>query len=245
MNRILFLIPLFFVTAATAQNGFFLQPAVGIGITNTTSKIAYENLDMIWTKPLANVVTINPSLSLGYQHKNWVVEIGVSYLETGYKEHYKYAEFTSIEVINTELYTHYLVPVTVSYQFGLGHNFYVNPGIGIAVSYNASVRETGQQNDLSNNINKYDYTLSATTFDFNFNRTSLWAIAHATLAYDLNGRWSITAGPEIQYTLTDLAKSGSPAADQHPALKNYALTGNAGVIWRFKNPGQRRGVRRR
>ena len=223
-----------------AQNSFFVQANASGGLTGTTGKISYDNLDVVWAKPVAKIATVDGELLLGYQHNNWTFTIGISYLQTGYKEHYEYFEFWTTEVENTERFYHVLLPVTVSRKFRFNERSFFSPALGGAFSYNYALKETGKQNDENNVFHSYNNNISKAQFDYNFQRESIWGIIQATFGYVLNTRMDITAGPEVQYMITGIEKPTGAYNGHHQNMRNYALLLNAGAIWHFKKAEKQR-----
>lgn len=235
MKYILTLLTVLFSFPSTAQNTYFLQAKGGWGITGTAGNIIYtNNLDIVWANPIAKIPTFNAAFLFGMQHNKWIFSGGISYLQTGYKEHYEYFEFWNTEVENNERFYHVVFPVTVSRKYNINDRLFFNPGLGLAYSYNYAINESGRQNDRNNVFHTYNDNISKTMFDFNFLRHSLWSTAQTTFGYSLNKQMDITIGPEMQIMLTPIDKSTGAYTGDHQNMRNYALLLNAGVIWHFK-----------
>lgn len=233
MKKIFTTIVLLSAINSFAQNSFFVQLIGGVGTTGTTGNIKNNNLDVIWSKQLGSFVTTDAALMVGYEHNGWSLATGISYLQTGYTEHYMYEEFYDVEVKNTEHFYHVIVPLTLARKWRLNERFYFNPAIGGAISYNYSIKETGSENDMNNVYHSYNTTLSTQLFDYNFQRTTFWCTLQAPFGYQLNKQLAITAGPDVEYMLTAMEKSGGSYSANHQNMKNYALLFNAGLVWHF------------
>src|SRR3954464_11344581 len=103
---------------APAKTGFFLRPAIGLGVTNQQSKNFLIPLDG------KNTLSTEYEVSVGFQTNRVAVSVGIGYLTTGFKEHYTLAtaydvnsgQPISFEEIRTKAaFRHIVVPVHISY----------------------------------------------------------------------------------------------------------------------------------
>jgi len=233
MKASLLCLLLFTSCGCFAQNVFFAEPGIGLGLANVRASnppdiypLAYGTTG--WGNHTKSVFSYNPSLLIGYKHSKWSLSLGVSYLRTGYIDDQMYfVSFGSNEPYNkmTEYYYHVIVPVIFSEQFKLGKHFFISPGFGFALSYNTSATEKYR--------GMYAFTSSPvplTNDEFNqtYFRVVGWEILRVQMGYKLNDRLNIIAGPEYQFMLSSFIK------DNDNYEINRAYTIKMGITWMLK-----------
>jgi Outer membrane protein beta-barrel domain len=235
MKKIFLLVLSLSAGATFAQNGFFVQPEAGAGISNTVVKYPYDYTrypwGVTWNTPAKNVSTFDVQILAGYKFGHWTLTTGITFLKTGFRVDTVEAGiggFAAIWYRQDQYAYHLSVPLKIAYQCNIGSHFFIAPGIGAGVSYNYSIeiKKTALSSAFENSSGTH--TLTRTEFSNNDKRTSLWGTAQVQLGYKLNKRLNVIAGPEAQYMLTSILK------DKNNNQKNHAYTFNAGVTWHLK-----------
>ena len=210
MKKTFLLVLCYSAITAFAQNGFFLQPEVGVGMSNIIQKhFSYAKQH--------SIITFNPAIDIGYQFHNWRFQSGIEYLKTGYElDHATYmANFgdwlNGKVVIN---YEHILVPVKLSYKIKLNKKWSFYPSAGAYFSYN------------------YRFTMKA--FDApvlntsHFNRYSCFATAGLNIECQLTQRLALSISPVCDYMLSSIYK------ESEMKFNSYAVLLQGGIVWHFK-----------
>ena len=225
MKKLFILLGILYAGVANGQVGFFLQPQIGGGFSNTNIRRPVD--PMAFGISLSeNVLTYNPQLILGYAHSFWAVRIGASYLETGFsgvRETF-YGPYTPITKSLTEYYAHYMVPVTFALRGRIGYRWLFSPEAGGAVSYNY-----GKYGTYTFASNKYTETVMGKAFTQNYQQYSYWAIGKINFEFELSQRINLLWGVSGQYMINSMLK------DKTNIQKGYAYTLNMGMIWDLKH----------
>jgi hypothetical protein len=220
--------------ASYAQNGFFLQPEIGIGISNANVVYPRDYINypwgISWNAPLKNIFTYNPQILIGYQFSHWSVVTGISFLKTGFIEDSAVAGSGGASFFSykeTEYFYHFIVPVSISYKFSIGRRFFIVPGIGASFLYTySSVEKTNNYYSFSGSTYT-DHTLTDNEFNNNYKHIGVVGTAQINFEYKLNERLNVVAGPEYQAMLSSML------TNTNNEQKNYAYTFNAGIAWHF------------
>ena len=237
MKRVLLCCLCFVSISAFAQNGFFLEPGIGLGVTNVRTSsppdpYPFQYGAVGWYNRTNVIFSYNPSLLIGYKHKGWTLTTGISFLKTGYKEDQLYFIDLGTNEPNdkiTEFYYHIMVPLIFSEQFNIGKHFFIRPGFGFALSYNTTaiekVEETGVYYYAGAGKNQ---PLTRDEFDKVYFRFIGWEILRLQAGYKVNDRLNIIAGPEYQFMLSSFLK------DNDNYELNRAGTFKMGITWSLK-----------
>ena len=231
MNKLIIILSCFCSTVSLGQNGFFLAPEIGAGITGTRTNLYTINPFLIYSvNPTKKIFSYTTGLLLGYGYKNWEISGGAYFLKSGYSERYSAGDFVGYNIKVTESDYHFAVPLILSYKFKFCSHFFLTAGAGAAFSYNcfATVKETDQiaGSNIASTTKKN--LLHGSGFDEKYNRTSILGLVQAQIGYKLNDRLSVIAGPEVQYMLTSLLKN------TNNYQYNYTYTFNTGIRWNLR-----------
>jgi hypothetical protein len=213
---------------AFAQNGFYLSPSIGAGISNT--KQDFFSLDPNGSKiKRANISGYSGSLNVGYKLSHWRFEAGIQYSTSGYKIDDLLFGYSFPDTIgygsSTTQYQHLAIPVKVGYEIRLGNNFKLIPFAGIITSYNLGATTN---NDIPGE-GKNSYTWTKERFDYNNHRISIWGTAALRAEYKLSNRISVFAGPSVQYMISNLLKSPYSNPVYNASQRNYNINFDLGV----------------
>ena len=220
-------------TLSFAQNGFFLQPQVGGGFSN--SVLYYPNMpDVNWAT--RNVPSWQAQLNIGYKAGQWRFTSGIGYLRTGVKlkngtpanfDQYAFILYdmlpfgpyplTAFDI--TDYSPHVIVPVKVGYELcRFGNRLSLVPAIGAELSYNRP--RTILLGDYS------EMKETPESFKNNCNRFGAIGVVELNMEYKLGQRYRIVAGPSFQF----MALSELNFAQQH----DYAVLMNLGLQYHFR-----------
>ncbi len=245
MKNVLFCCLCFASISSFGQNGFFLEPGLGLGYTNVRASNPPDQYPFQygaegWYNRSKNIFSYNPSLLIGYKHKSWSLTTGISFLKTGYNEDQLYFMDLGTNEPNdkiTEFYYHIMVPLIFSEQFNIGKHFFIRPGFGFAVSYNTTAIENFEETGIYYNAGAgKNQPLTKDEFDQIYFRFIGWEILRLQAGYKVNDRVNIIAGPEYQFMLSSFIK------DNDNYELNRAATFKVGITWSFSkqttpNPG--------
>ncbi len=122
---------------------------------------------------------------------------------------------------------HYLqLPVTLFAKRSLSKRLSLHTGVGLSIGY--LVKESSRT---------YDFRVDHYTHNTNFLRTwTVGAHVQSSLAYDINTRWMLSAGPELNYALLSTYQNYY-TLNQH----QYSLGLNLGVQWKLFDGTKSRG----
>jgi hypothetical protein len=229
MKKILFLAgAVTFATGSFAQNGFYLSPSIGAGISNT--KQDFFSLDPNGSKiKRSNILSYNGSLNVGYKLNHWRFEAGIQYSISGYKmDDLVFGNNfpdTTPQGSSEVQYQHLSIPLKVGYEIRLGNKFNLIPLAGIVTSYNLGA--TSINNLFGEGKKTYPWTKER--FDYDNHRISIWGTAALRAEYKLSNRISIFAGPSVQYMISNLLKSPYSNPVYNASQRNYTVNFDLGV----------------
>ena len=239
MKTFLFTLFCFCGTVSLAQNGFFLQPEIGAGVSNST----FEPFSPAGYPEQLNVFGYQGQVDLGYRAGNWQFISGIGYLRTGVTIaqgsvgifYGTAGEGTSIETLAPEKVTdfnpHLVVPVKIGYRaIRFSKKLSFTPFVGAEFLYN--MPRTFVVGSVSNNTKSEEskYKESQQEFDGVGNRFGVAGLVQLCFEYQLNDRYDITAGPSLHYMLTS-ELNFAPEQD-------YAVLMNVGLKWNFRKRTQ-------
>lgn len=205
-------------TIAFAQNGFYLAPEIGDGVSSSYSQ-PFPN----GNNPDGRVSSQQYQLKAGYSFHNWQLETGIGYLTTGVQRTgYEVFFFNSFynggvtsayeppkykyETINH----HITLPLCLSYKINMGKKFSLSPRLGEELFYNTSTEIKNSGDIFRTPGNSY----------YHYNTVSRTLLFSLEAGYKLNSKWSIIAGPSMQCMLTQMTVNSG---------YDYAYLFNAGV----------------
>ena len=211
-----------FVSAA--QNGFYLQPEIGIGSSNVS---AHDNmvLGRYENEGRNSVWVTDCEVGIGYRIGHLEISSGIFFLQSGFNEHTLSGYMYQLDTKTKQYYNHITLPIIADFRIRLGKRFSIAPGIGYEISHNYSDNKTTDQDGV---VTKQKLTGAA--FTNLYQVTSAWWIIRLGAGYKLNKRLSIVAGIELHDMLTSMIAEGyNPAAFQYSVI----LSLNAGLTWSF------------
>lgn len=177
---------------AQAQKGLYMVPAVGLGISNTTTRT--QHTPGYQASPL---FTYQVQAGLGYRLNKWRFQSGLFFFRSGYNP-------GDLMVINgynpdgtpvkTQRYNMVLlelgVPLQLGYTIPVTNRLHIMPAAGLMASY----LFTGYSKVKDGS----GYHFSNRAMD-NYGRFALWGTLGAEFAYQLNSSLALTCGPALQY----------------------------------------------
>jgi hypothetical protein len=229
MKKTLFLVGIVSLTAPTfAQNGFYLSPSVGAGISNT--KQDFFSTDPNGSKiKRDDIFSYSGSLNVGYKLNHWRLEAGIQYSISGFNYGKlvfgnNFPDTTSQGSAETR-YQHLSIPIKVGYEIRLGSKFKLIPFAGVITSYNLGATTITNINGEGKNT----YSWTKERFDYNNHRITIWGTAALRAEYKLSNRISLFAGPSVQYMISNLLKSPYSNPVYNASQRNYTFNLDLGV----------------
>jgi outer membrane protein with beta-barrel domain len=226
MKKITLLALCFSAVNTFAQNGFFLQPAVGLGFSNI------KEGDFPGKVNPEKVFAYSGEVGLGYHLKNIDLNTGIGYLRTGAMVPMTVTSSPASSYAYTfnsyHYFYHITVPVGIAYRFRLTEKLRIAPGASLALSYNLGEKNNAIQNGDQSMLVK----MPGDEFDATYKRLSVFGTAKCHVEYSLKKNIDFIAGPSFCYMLTNMYKvpAGAPYISRQ---NNYALLLNAGVKYAF------------
>lgn len=180
--------------SAHAQNGLYVAPSFGAGISGSTHKFS----DFEGKSRKQSLFSYNAQLAIGYKHDRWSLQTGISYFKSGYKLNNLTfgSDFNPDGPTASRNYTMELnqlgIPLQLGYSIPLGKRLSITPTAGLLASYalsgHSEIEDMGRTN-LS------DIGWSGK------GRFGLWGTLGVQLEYKLSDRFSLIGGPSLQYKL--------------------------------------------
>jgi hypothetical protein len=214
-----------FSTQIFAQNGFYLQPSFGAGISNS------NYTDALYYGSKENIFTYCFNANVAYHFRHWQFTTGIAYLKTGYKVTGDDIAGASITGFNSQFptignyevfYSHLLLPFKAGYSLNLGKKMSIIPYAGLEASYNLNrlYKITSPAQAAATRTDDMKY------FNIYYNAVSVFGIAGGNLSYKLRPGLSLLCGIEAQYMLTSLVKKKYGNGDSY---LDHAITFNTGI----------------
>jgi hypothetical protein len=158
--------------ASHAQNGFYLAPHIGAGISQVKPSVAESpfikgNASRSW------ILCFNAEVGIGYRYKNLRIQSGIQYLTSGFQldniHIHQDPDPGSFYFLGGDdywkfTYNHLAVPLNVGYAISR-KRLSVVPYLGILVSYNL-----GAKSIMTMNNAEYKKTYAKEEFDDTYNR---------------------------------------------------------------------------
>ena len=206
---------------SNAQNGLFIQPTVGLGLT-ALSTYQGEHFYTGITDDKAKF-TFNPQLLLGYQYHHFVFSTGIGYMKEGYAGTLYQDPFYDNRRIEYFYTNYFTVPFVLGYKIDLSSRLSVTP----ALAYELGLRqqtETTITYDTASLLSSYraPYTI---TEKKHASGTEGFASVKIDGIYKINPQLNIVAGLQARYRL---------ATGNTDFFRSYTYTLNMGVQYFFK-----------
>jgi hypothetical protein len=235
LKKYLLLILCLCSAASYAQNGFFLQPEIGAGFSNT-----------IWKPGIypqqVSIFSYRAGMDIGYKTGKWQFITGLAYLRTGVKvlsgtiyyfenNEYLLPIITPPENI-TDYNPHILVPLKIGYEvLRFSDKLSLTALLGAEISYNIQRTFLTQVTVMPGTYPVNKDVESRQDFNRSGNNSGTMGLAQVNLEYKLNNRVSLTGGPSFQYMFSSMLNFRNEY--------DYALLMNIGLKWNFKKERQR------
>jgi hypothetical protein len=226
MKKTLFLAgAIILAVPAIAQNGFYLSPSVGAGMSNARPYNPWTDIS------LSSSFSYNASMGVGYHYKNWRIQSGIQYLTSGYQlNNVSVTEF--FDPLNPYRgtdkyrisYRHLGVPLQIGYTILPTKKLSLVPYLGAFISYNIGARSVSTEADI-----KTKTSWSKDEFDLFYKSISVWGTAALYLQYKATNRISILCGPSAKYMISNFAKQRFGIMEKLSKQKNQAVTLDLGV----------------
>jgi hypothetical protein len=227
------LITSMFSLSAYAQNGFYIAPSIGAGISNATkSPYAVGVYGYAASNHKSAVFSNNLQFGIGYRYKNWLFQTGIQYFKSGYKiDNLVFG--TDFDPNNDNIsgsgsYTIKInqigIPLQVGYAIPLSNKLSLVPYVGVLSSFTFSgSSKLNEPGKLPKNSELSGAALN------DYGRFTFWGLAGAQLEYKLSDKVSLFGGPSIQYKL------GSTSNNNQQNF--YNLNFNLGLKMNLKKKG--------
>lgn len=198
------------LTAATtfAQNGFYLAPSIGAGLSNGSRFVPSDNYGLTMGSAKGPVFSQTAQLGIGYGHKHWRFQTGLQYFQGGYKTDdpiFRPGTDVSTTLPGTKEYRFVIhqvgIPLQVGYAIALSPRLTLVPYAGItpAFAFAGNARTSKGPGATRGGLE------GATINDYG--RFTLWGQVGAQLEYKLNNKISLTGGPSLQYRIIGTGNS--------------------------------------
>lgn len=194
-----------FSSPAFAQDGFYLSPSAGAGISNSGTSVystTANGYNVIMDK--TPVPSYNMQIGVGYQYKKWRFQSGIQYFRSGFKigalrfnEHFysfEPAVLTGSGSYNISI-SQIGIPLQVGYAIPLSNKLSLVPYVGLLSSFTFAgssrhdeYKETSKRSLSGAELNGYG-------------RFTVWGLTGVQLEYKMNNKVSIFGGPSLQYRL--------------------------------------------
>lgn len=235
MKRILFIALCACSATSFAQTGFFIQPEIGVGISNTNWQFFSPNDN----RGLKNMFSDKFGIKAGYQNEKWEFTAGIGYLNTGYQmeshggfgpgvtqEYFSHA-WPVPNIIGTYSMhdPHIVLPLEAGYKIHLNSKLVFMPSICITAMYNLP-RHVVTKMYLSDGDKE-----SSQDFKTNCNEYGLLGTVQFNFEYTLTHKIALIAGPDAQYMLTSVMKK--PAFSIYAPQYDHAFLMNIGLKYCF------------
>ena len=205
-----------------AQNGFFLQPIVGIGAGGGS----YTDINHNEYKTKL-VPVYDAQLGIGYQFSHLMINTGIGYMRTGLR----YIDVgLSYTMYATVYYNHLVVPVAFGYRFHNGKKSFITPILGVDLTYNYSGRQTAYT-QAGVNWNK-TMPISEPFFKSVYRPNTWFGVVQLKFDHSLTSRLNIMFMPTINYMFSNM-QNYYQSKPQYPNQHNYAVLLNMGIKYTF------------
>ena len=214
---------LFILLCASAKvnaQTVFLQPEIGLGITNVHVKNSVGI-----TPPSTNATAYQYQINVGKSSGHVVWGTGISYLRTGYENSLS-SYYSGQPTVYTKYYWYYYhltFPFYAGYRFDIGKKINITPTIGPELSYNLSATE---QEDGTSTVHHID------NFGEGYDQFSIFGSVRVNAEFSISKCISIVISPEALYMLTNFYNTPGNITGT-ATQRNSAYLLNAGIKWNF------------
>lgn len=207
--------------SATGQNGPFLQPYAGVGLTN------FRNYDGAEYTNSKDAFAFDFGAIVGIEHNRWQFFTGLAYMRTGAR--IALTEYDALgnpigTIYDKLFFNQFGIPLGVGRKFSVGKKLAIIPSLEFTPTCNLSARESefpgGPMESVTGN-----------NFENDFNRISLFGGIRVAFSYPLKPGLSLTVTPLYQYMFTNILNTGNSA--DNATLYCRALTLNFGIRTNF------------
>lgn len=189
---------------AYAQNGFYLSPSVGAGMSSSSPSsygTTSDGYSVLMDK--TPIPAYNMQIGIGYQYKNWRFQSGLQYFRSGFKigglsfnTHFN--PFDPAVLTNGSYnisISQIGIPLQVGYVIPLSKKLCLVPYAGLlgALTFAGNSRHD-EHKQITNR------SLSGAELN-GYGRFTVWGLAGLQLEYKLNNKVSVFGGPSLQYRL--------------------------------------------
>jgi len=202
-HALAFLTTIVLSMAASAQNGFYLSPSIGAGISNANRSVPFDQYGPTLGSAKGPVFSTTAQIGIGYSYKRWRFQSGIQYFQGGYKTDDPIfrpaSDNLAIPLPLTDEYRFVVhqvgIPLQVGYAIALSKRLTLVPYAGItpAFAFAGSSRFSNSSETTRGGLEGYAVN--------DYGRYTLWAQAGMQLEYKLNNRISLTGGPSLQYRI--------------------------------------------
>lgn len=207
-----------------AQTFFYLKPYGGTGYTSATHKNVYNS-----TVKERGILATQAGIAVGYAQGAWRTEMGLQYLETGYKILPVYISGGNNKLMDSGSYSlrfrHLVLPLNIGYALKAGKKMNIIPALGIAALWNMNATSR-----LKTTLHDDKYTYQSAEFSRTYRKVVFAGMVHLGLEYNLSSQLALTADPQFCYMVSSMYDNRGYSTfpyKQH----NYALTTTVGICW--------------
>ncbi len=220
MKNVFVLLFLFGNSIIYAQDGLFIEPVVGAGLSSTSvhySEFKFKDVPKF---------TFNPQLLLGYKYHNFIFKTGIGYLKTGSTGIVYEGFLSEISTIQYQYNNYLTIPLSVAYNFPISPRLSIVPGVSYSLGFLTSTESSVVIDYSASPASSY---LSSDAFIMKrpASGTNSFAGIQVEADYKINSNFYISAGPEAQY------KFSPTFPDNTDFFRPYTYTLNVGLKYCF------------
>jgi hypothetical protein len=226
MKLVLTITLLLSVIYSKAQNGFFVRPSYGAGISNIEFKSKTRTINN-----KQSIFSNSISIAFGFEHNNLRINSGLGYLKTGYKIRDYTTIYIHLQPVLSDAdftYAHIIIPIQVGYIQNITNKLSVVPGAGFVFCANLgeNIIYRNFEKTLKSSVNNIDFKSIYHSFNYMANGSIY-------LEYKLKSNFNVYAGPSIHYMVPNFLKTDE---QQH----NYAILIDLGIVLHMHKPAKKR-----
>jgi len=208
MKKLLLIFLLLNSILSYSQEGAFLEPSIGLGITSKKDDYPHEDNQ--------NITSYNTQLLLGRRKNNWIFNIGLSFFRTGYSTYSpRLIDPLFVNLPYVVVISNVAIPVKLGYELHISKKFSVVPSLGSGFTITTKMVSTNEE-----------IPGGGTALSAHINTSGLFFNAQTYVRYQLNSRFAFIAGPAFQYIPTRLNVDNF-------SQDYYTLTFNAGLQYHY------------
>ncbi|KAA5533655.1 PorT family protein [Taibaiella lutea] len=183
-----------------------------------------------WPEPYISSITgFNTQAKIGYHLKNWRLETGLQYKQTGYKQGLTFGSSfpdtmpTGYEKLK---FREIAIPIDIGYQIPLSSRFKLVPSVGISTGFLLNINYATKAPDEK----EHSENIGHNRFKSLYGLIHIWGNTALHIEYKLNNRFEIIAGPAFQYTLNDIMTGTWSFIPESNSIQHlYFLGGDIGL----------------